>query len=146
MEKILVSVLQGFLNFVQNASQFLSEQTPQYVRELLSYFYFSYMLDFWNQMIWVAILVAIIVAISILWWSWIFSKRFKEKCKKEEEWMFGAVFGSALFIIFVYVILGFAILGTSINKALEYYKSAYKVKNAPRVFIIEYLNDKLKEK
>lgn len=142
MNEILQRALEGFLEFVQNTAQFAAEQIPQYVRELLQYFYVKYMIDAWVEVGFFLFGIVIFIGLVV---GWVILIKHVEGLEYKQydtrtNWYAGGAMISLIPLITAIVLITF-----SFGEAKDNFLQAYKVKNAPRVFIIEYLQQSLKK-
>ena len=127
-ETITNEFLSAMLKFANSAGDFLKAEVPKYIEELLDYKAFEIGLSMFT-FIFVMTVCVVLMVISYK----IFIK--SEEKNDEEGSFFSLKVGTISSIVFAVLLL------IGICKIPQDISSIYKIKYAPRVFIIDYIRD-----
>ena len=149
----LQKVLAGFLQFAQGVSDFAEAEIPLYVKELLTYCYLKHMIAAWISLglavfTFVCCIVATYVFYHAFWKKNKLAKFFYEENAAESltGGTVGSFFLSIVFILIVWVLVGGCLGFDSLTFSKDQFMLAYKAKNAPRVYVIDYLRENMPQK
>lgn len=130
MNEISEKLLQKLLAYAQNIETFTKAEVPAYIQELLDFKFMEHLVNYFLPIL---ILAGILGVIGIF--SYILRKPFKENYNSRHgmtSFMTLLISGILAFVFLVQILC--------YNHLIQ----AYKIKTAPRVYIIDYLKGEIK--
>lgn len=150
MKELLLQTTQELLVFVKDTASFIAGQIPEYVLEILKTHIIFYGIDSIYALIIVIILTTILIfqiKYTIKWIKYCIKKDKKEANEYkgyDHGWLAAGVLTS---IVSIGIMCGifFVCIGNQVNNIKYNTKQIIKIKESPRVYILEYLRGEIKK-
>ena len=128
-QELITKFTDKLLQYAESAEMFASKNVPLYVEELLRYKFMEHVFTFMLPVILLVVLTVVALGIIRLTKTYPLRNEYKN------------VNDAYIFPIIVIPIMYFVLLGTTVGDT-RHLMQAYKIKAAPRVYIIDYLRNK----